>query len=70
MLFLALYRVFNNMETLSFDNPEETDIISRSPTAAQVIYIYIYDQGWIMNLCGNKANEIMGLSLTGVSYFK
>ena len=29
MLFLALYCVFNSMEQLSFDTPEETDVVRR-----------------------------------------
>ena len=36
MLFLALYRVFKNMEQLSFDSPAETDVVRRFPTTANV----------------------------------
>ena len=38
MLFLALYRVFKNMEQLFFDSPAETDVVRRSPTTTKVLY--------------------------------
>ena len=33
MLFLAAYRMFKSTETLSSDNPVETDVVRRSPTS-------------------------------------
>ena len=36
MLFLVLYRVFKNLEPLSFDSPSQTDVFRRSTMTAKV----------------------------------
>ena len=36
MLFLYLYRVFKNKESLYFDSPAKTDVVRRFPTSAKV----------------------------------
>ena len=39
MLFLALYRVFKSMDSLSFDSPAETEVVRSFATTEKFLYL-------------------------------
>ena len=57
MLFFALYRVFESMESLSSDSPTETDGVRNSPSTAKV------------SVFAQTANRTQNLPLGTIYYY-
>ena len=61
VLFLVLHRVFKSMESLSFDSPEETDLVRMFPTTANVsVFTPAKNRGMVVGVIGVKLMGAQG----------